>query len=65
MGELGIFVRLYVPIMRSTYAAAAVITFMNAWNSYLWPLIIMQKTRAKRALLIASLISGYVMTSER
>jgi lactose/L-arabinose transport system permease protein len=62
MGELGIFVRLYVPIMRSTYAAAAVITFMNAWNSYLWPLIIMQKNQSQTMpLLIASLISGYVI----
>lgn len=62
MGELGIFVRIYVPIMRSTYAAAAVITFMNAWNNYLWPLIIMQKSESQTMpLLIASLISGYVI----
>ena len=47
MGELGIFLRMYVPIMKSTFAAAAVITFMNAWNSYLWPLIIMQAEESK------------------
>ncbi len=62
MGELGIFIKMYMPIMRSTYAAAAVITFMNAWNSYLWPLIIMQKEASKTMpLLIANLISGYVV----
>lgn len=62
MGELGIFFRLYVPIMKSTYAAAAVITFMTAWNNYLWPLIIMQKNESKTMpLLIADLISGYVI----
>ncbi|HEY8344892.1 MAG TPA: carbohydrate ABC transporter permease [Bacillota bacterium] len=61
LGELGIFFRMYVPIMRSTYAAAAVITFMNAWNSYLWPVIIMQKTESKTMpLLISDLIAGYV-----
>ena len=62
MGELGIFMKMYIPIMRSTYAAAAVITFMNAWNSYLWPLIIMQKNESKTMpLLIANLTSGYVI----
>ncbi|HHU51507.1 MAG TPA: carbohydrate ABC transporter permease [Firmicutes bacterium] len=61
LGELGIFFRMYVPIMRSTYAAAAVITFMNAWNSYLWPVIIMQKAESKTMpLLISDLIAGYV-----
>lgn len=61
LGELGIFFRMYVPIMRSTYAAAAIITFMNAWNSYLWPLIIMQKAESiTMPLLISNLIAGYV-----
>ena len=27
--------------MRSTYAAAMTITFMGAWNNYLWPKLIM------------------------
>lgn len=62
LGELGIFLRLYVPIMKSTFAAAAVITFMNAWNSYLWPLIIMQTEESKTMpLLISSLIAGYTI----
>lgn len=62
LGELGIFLRMYVPIMKSTFAAAAVITFMNAWNSYLWPLIIMQTEESKTMpLLISSLIAGYTI----
>ncbi|NMB24437.1 MAG: carbohydrate ABC transporter permease [Firmicutes bacterium] len=61
MGELGIFLRMYIPIMRSTYATAAIITFMGAWNSYLWPLIIMQTPGSKTMpLLISGLIAGYV-----
>lgn len=61
MGELGIFFRMYIPIMRSTYATAAIITFMAAWNSYLWPLVIMQKAESRTMpLLISSLIAGYV-----
>jgi len=34
---------------------------MNAWNSYLWPLIIMQKAESiTMPLLISNLIAGYV-----
>jgi len=48
--------------MRSTYTAAAVVTFMNAWNSYLWPLVIMQKPESKTMpLLISDLTAGYVI----
>jgi lactose/L-arabinose transport system permease protein len=61
MSELGIFLKMYVPIMRSTYATAGIITFMNAWNNYLWPLIIMQsKDSIVMPLLISNLIAGYV-----
>ena len=39
LSETGIFFRMYMPTMKSTYAAATIITFMNAWNNYLWPLL--------------------------
>ena len=42
VSEIGIFFKMFFPTMRSTYAAAMTITFMNAWNSYLWPKVIMQ-----------------------
>lgn len=62
LGEFKIFFKMYVPIMRSTYTAAAVVTFMNAWNSYLWPLVIMQKPESKTMpLLISDLTAGYVI----
>ncbi|MBR2529255.1 MAG: carbohydrate ABC transporter permease [Blautia sp.] len=58
--EPGIFFRMYFPIMRSTYAAAAVITFMNAWNSYMWPRIVMTRNQAQTMpMLIANLSNGY------
>ena len=58
--EVGIFFRQYFPIMRSTYAAAAVITFMNAWNSYMWPRIVMTRNQAQTMpMLIANLSNGY------
>lgn len=58
--ELQIFYRMYAPMMKSTYAAAAVITFMNAWNAYLWPKVIMTDTKAQTMpMLIANLAAGY------
>ena len=46
LGEFQIFFRMYMPVMRSTFAAAAVITFMNAWNAYLWPKVVMTRNEA-------------------
>jgi lactose/L-arabinose transport system permease protein len=37
------------------------ITFMNAWNSYLWPKVIMTTGDSQTMpMLVADLISGYV-----
>lgn len=60
--EFGIFIRMYFPMMKSTYAAAAVITFMNSWNSYLWPKVVMINTSSQTMpMLIANLSSGYTI----
>lgn len=60
LNEFAIFFRMYIPVMRSTYAAAAVITFMNAWNAYLWPKVVMNSDTARTMpMLIANLASGY------
>ncbi len=60
LSEFAIFFRMYMPVMKSTYAAAAVITFMNAWNAYLWPKVVMSDNRAQTMpMLIAKLAAGY------
>ncbi len=62
LSEIGIFFKMYMPVQKSTYAAAAVITFMNAWNSYLWPKVILNKPEAiTMPMLIANLASGYTV----
>lgn len=60
LSELGLFFRIYMPTMKTTYSAAAIITFMSSWNNYLWPLIVLQ-TPEKRTipLLISNLGSSY------
>ena len=62
LNEFQIFIRMYFPMMKSTYAAAAVITFMNAWNSYLWPKLVMINGESQTMpMLIANLSSGYMI----
>ncbi len=62
LSEIQIFFRMYIPIQKSTYAAAAVITFMNAWNAYLWPKVVMSDNRAQTMpMLIANLALGYAI----
>lgn len=60
--EFMIFVRMYIPIQKSIYAAAAVITFMNAWNAYMWPKVVMTKNEAQTMpMLVANLSAGYAV----
>lgn len=60
LGEFSIYLKVYFPIMAPAFAAAAIVTFMNNWNNYLWPLIIMQSQESRTMpLLITSLTSGY------
>ena len=62
LSETGIFFKIYMPVMKSTYAAAAVITFMNAWNAYLWPRVVLNKSNAQTMpILIANLANGYTI----
>ncbi|MCW5951893.1 MAG: carbohydrate ABC transporter permease [Propionibacteriaceae bacterium] len=61
LSELSIFFRIFLPTMRSTYAAAAVITFMAAWNNFLWPkVILVSNTYQTMPMLISNLRAGYV-----
>lgn len=60
LGEWRLFTHIYMPTMKPTYAAGAIITFMNYWNSFLWPLIILQSQDKKTLpLVISSLASSY------
>ena len=62
LSEFGIFFKIYMPVMKSTYAAAAVITFMNSWNAYLWPRVVLKSPDAQTMpLFIANLAAGYTI----
>lgn len=61
LNEFSIYARIYLPTMRATFAAAGVITFMTAWNNYLWPRVILIKNEVQTMpMLIVNLSAGYV-----
>ena len=60
LGEFRIFVRIFMPTMKSCYAAAIVVTFMSSWNNYLWPLIALQSPEKRTLpLVISAMGSSY------
>lgn len=60
LGEFRIFTKIYMPTMKSTYAAAIVVTFMTSWNNYLWPLIALQsEDKRTLPLIISAMGSSY------
>lgn len=42
--EYGIFFRLIVPILKPAFSAMAILNGMNAWNNYLWPLLVIRSS---------------------
>lgn len=62
LSELNIFFRMFIPTMKSTYAAAMTVTFMNSWNSYLWPKVILKTNESiTMPMLVANLKGGYAI----
>lgn len=62
LSEIGIFVKIFIPTMKTTYAAAGIVTFMNSWNNYLWPLIVLQSPDNYTVpLVISAMGSGYTI----
>lgn len=42
-GELGIFARVALPLLKPAVAATAIFAFVGGWNQYLWQLIIVNR----------------------
>ncbi|MDD3068341.1 MAG: carbohydrate ABC transporter permease [Acholeplasmataceae bacterium] len=42
IGEFGIFLKIYVPILKPVYVAAIMISFFGAWNAILLPVVLLQ-----------------------
>ena len=60
MKDWKIYLFVYMPVMKTTYAAAFIIVFMTSWNAFLWPLIVLQSAELKTInLVLSSLSSAY------
>lgn len=42
LGEFNLFTRIVLPIIRPAFASLGIIFFMNSWNNFLWPLILLK-----------------------
>lgn len=58
LGEFSIFFRIFMPTMKSTYAAAIIVTFMASWNNYMWPLISLQSPEKRTLPLVMSALGA-------
>ena len=56
--------KMFIPVMKSTYGAAMTVTFMNAWNNYLWPTIILQDVNVRCINLYTSYCNYFLMSAE-
>lgn len=60
LGEFRIFVKIYMPMMKSTFAAAGIFAFMGSWNNYMWPLIALQSnSKFTLPLMVSNLAAGF------
>lgn len=41
--RLGVFVRIILPLLKPALVTLAIITFVQTWNTFLWPLIVAQR----------------------
>ncbi len=57
-GEFYIFFKLIIPIAKPIFAVQGILTFIGAWNSFLWPLIIANDERLYTLSVGLSLLKG-------
>lgn len=43
-GEIRIFIKVMAPLMKPAFASMIILQATNAWNDFLWPLIVMSKS---------------------
>jgi len=46
-GPWTVLVRIVLPLVRPAVTAATILSFLGAWNLYLWPLLVLNDTKAK------------------
>lgn len=57
-GELTIFAKMIIPLSRSILATVAIITGLNAWNNYIWPLVITSGDKVRPVVVSLTLMTS-------
>jgi len=57
-GEFGVFTRIVIPLSTPAMAALGVFTTLNAWNDFLWPLVVLRTTTLQTLVLGLATIQG-------
>lgn len=64
-GELRIFVSIVLPLLRPVIATLAVLSFLGAWNDFMWPLIVLTDREMQTLpVMLASLSREHVQDVE-
>lgn len=62
LGEINIFLRIFVPVMKASFACGIIICVMSIWNDYLWGLVIIRAPNMQTLqMFLASLNDGYTI----
>jgi multiple sugar transport system permease protein len=61
-GHLRIFTTIVLPLIRPTLATVAVFAFMNSWNGFLWPLVVIRSPELMTLPLGLSTLQGQFTT---
>ena len=59
VGEFRIFFRIALPLVLPATAALAIILFLQSWNNYLWPLLVLSKADAQTAPVALGVLVGF------
>jgi multiple sugar transport system permease protein len=64
-GEVQIFRRIVVPLLRPVLTTLAIVTFLATWNDFIWPLIVLtDERRYTLPVALASLVGEHVQDTE-
>jgi multiple sugar transport system permease protein len=64
-GEMTIFLRVVVPLLKPVIVSLAVFTFLATWNDFMWPLIVLSdERRYTLPVALASLVGEHVQDTE-
>ncbi|GAA2660874.1 hypothetical protein GCM10010412_033540 [Nonomuraea recticatena] len=55
----GLFWRVVLPLARPAAAVLGMLTFMNAWNDFFWPLVVLTPENATVQVGLSAISSGY------